>query len=92
MNALAERFKRTREERSLKIIREFLLRCRKPHFSWSGGKDSTLMLWLTLKVNPDILVVYFDADSCLPDGWEYMQKNRQGLEFKFSNSKNKATS
>lgn len=32
------------------------------------------MLYLALKEKPDIEVIYFDADSCLPDGKEYMQR------------------
>lgn len=73
MESLVKRFTPIRETRSRVVIREFLSRCKKPWLSWSGGKDSTLMLWLTLKEKPDIDVIYFDADSCLPDGWEYMQ-------------------
>lgn len=74
MDGLVTRLKAIREVRSLAVIQEFLTACKKPYLSWSGGKDSTLLLWLTLKEKPDIEVVYFDADSCLPDGWEYMQR------------------
>lgn len=74
MRALVNRLMETREKKSKAIIREFLSRCKKPYLSWSGGKDSTLMLWLVLQERPDIPVIYFDADSCLPDGWEYMRR------------------
>ncbi|MGD9662828.1 MAG: phosphoadenosine phosphosulfate reductase family protein, partial [Porticoccaceae bacterium] len=74
MRALVNRLKRTKEAKSREFIREFLSRCKKPYLSWSGGKDSTLMLWLVLQERPDIPVIYFDADSCLPDGWEYMRR------------------
>lgn len=83
MGALVRRLERTREARSRAVIREFLKRSKKPYLSWSGGKDSTLMLWLTLKEKPDIEVVYFDADSCLPDGWEYMQRLAQEWNLNF---------
>ncbi len=74
MRGMVRRIEQKQEIRSREIIREFLSRCKKPYLSWSGGKDSTLMLWLALKEKPDIEVVYFDADSCLPDGREYMDR------------------
>lgn len=74
MRALTHRLVLTREARSREVIRRFLEKCKKPYLSWSGGKDSTVMLYLTLKEKPDIEVIYFDADSCLPDGWEYMMR------------------
>ena len=74
MDALISRIDRVRAEPSRRVIREFLSKCRKPYLAWSGGKDSTLMLWLTLQIKPDIEVIYFDADSCFPDGWEYMER------------------
>ena len=74
MRALAHRLVLTREARSREVIRRFLEKCKKPYLSWSGGKDSTVLLYLTLKEKPDIEVIYFDADSCLPDGWEYMMR------------------
>lgn len=84
MKALVDRLKRTKEARSREFIREFLSQCEKPYLSWSGGKDSTLMLWLVLQERPDIPVIYFDADSCLPDGWEYMQRlvKEWGINFR----------
>ena len=72
--SLLDRLERTRVEKSRSIIAEFLKRSKRPYLSWSGGKDSTVMLYLTLQLKPDIEVVYLDADSCLPDGWEYMQQ------------------
>ncbi len=74
MIGLVKKIERTRVNLSRDLIRQFLSKCKKPYLSWSGGKDSTTMLWLTLKEKPDIEVIYFDADSCLPDGWEYMQR------------------
>ncbi len=83
LDDLVCRLERTREARSRAVIREFLGQCKKPYLSWSGGKDSTLMLYLALKEKPDIEVIYFDADSCLPDGWEYMQKLVQEWKLNF---------
>jgi len=74
MDALARRIERVRGEPTKQVIRDFLARCRRPYLAWSGGKDSTLMLWFARQIRPDIEVIYLDADSCLPDGWEYMQR------------------
>lgn len=74
LDAAAARILQPRINRSKKIIKDLLSQCERPYLSWSGGKDSTVMLWLTLQIKPDIEVIYFDADSCLPDGQEYMMR------------------
>lgn len=55
-------------------ISEWLSRCQRPYVAWSTGKDSTVMLWLVLRQRPDIEVVYFDADSALPDSVALMER------------------
>ncbi len=71
---LVGRLERTRAARTKETINDFLKKCQRPYLAWSGGKDSTTMLYFTLQIKPDIEVIYFDADSCLPDGWEYMMR------------------
>lgn len=85
MNAFMARLRKKRELPTLAIIEKFLATCNKPYLAWSGGKDSTLMLWLALKLKPDIKVIYFDADSCLPDGKEYMSKLVNDWTLNFEN-------
>lgn len=55
-------------------IAEWLSRCSRPYVAWSTGKDSTVMLWLILEQKPDVEVIYFDADSALPDSVELMER------------------
>ncbi len=61
-----------RVEQSRQAIRSFLALCRRPYLAWSGGKDSTLMLWIARQIEPDIECIYFDAESCLPDTAVFM--------------------
>lgn len=63
-----------RIKHSLELIREWRRRCHRPYVAWSGGKDSTVCLWLALQIDPDIEAVYFDADSCLPDTRELIER------------------
>lgn len=74
MQAIAGRILGPKVERSQRAISELLGKCKKPYVSWSGGKDSTVMLYLTLRLKPGIDVVYFDAGACLPDTGEYMER------------------
>ena len=48
-------------------IADALKRMKKPYVSFSGGKDSLVMLHMILKQNPRIPIVYFDADASYPD-------------------------
>jgi len=74
MKVYAERLQLTREARSRKVIRELLAKCKKPYVAWSGGKDSTLMLYFALKEKPDIEAVYLDAEASLPDTEQFIRK------------------
>lgn len=56
------------------MIRDWRARCRKPYVAWSTGKDSTVMLWLILQIDPDIEVIYFDADSALPESKDMLRE------------------
>lgn len=46
---------------SLEIIRAFTEQAKNPYLSCSWGKDSLALLWLVLKVNPSIPVIWFDG-------------------------------
>ncbi len=63
-----------RIKHSLNLIQEWRGRCAKPYLAWSTGKDSTVALWLARQVDPDIEVIYFDADAALPDTKALIEK------------------
>lgn len=48
-------------------IQKALSQMKAPYVSFSGGKDSLVMLHLILEQKQDIKVVYFDADASYPD-------------------------
>lgn len=39
-------------DRALRTIRDWRMRCERPAVSCSGGKDSTALLLLTLRIDP----------------------------------------
>jgi hypothetical protein len=45
--------------RAIDTIKKALSRARRPAVLWSGGKDSTVLLDLALKIMPDIEVIHF---------------------------------
>lgn len=49
------------------IISRALGQMRNPYLSFSGGKDSLVMLHMVLEQNRNIPVVYWDADASYPD-------------------------
>lgn len=71
-----------RISQSLELIKEWRVRCTKPYLAWSTGKDSTLSLWLALQVDPGIEVVYFDAESSLPETQEMLNTLPSSWGFK----------
>jgi 3'-phosphoadenosine 5'-phosphosulfate sulfotransferase (PAPS reductase)/FAD synthetase len=50
---------------SIKIIKDVMSTYQKPYVAFSGGKDSTVMLFLALQVNPDVYVLHWDYGSQL---------------------------
>lgn len=65
------------------VITRALQRMKKPYVSFSGGKDSLVMLHLVLKQMPRIRVVYFDADASYPDTDRFLNvlANKWDLNF-----------
>lgn len=52
---------------SLRLIERSLMKCERMYVSWSGGKDSTVMLHLVRQVAPEIDVLYMRSGFALPD-------------------------
>lgn len=57
---------------SEKIICKALKKSKKPTVSWSGGKDSTVILHLILKYAPNIPVIFVDIDCLFPETKQYV--------------------
>jgi phosphoadenosine phosphosulfate reductase len=68
-------------ERSLRVIEEALKEESASYVSWSGGKDSTVLLDLVRKINPNIPIVHVRTDIEYPDCKEWVDKfiQEQGL-------------
>jgi len=47
-----------------------------PAIAWSGGKDSTLVLWMALKLKPDILTVFINTGVEYPDTVDFVHRLR----------------
>jgi len=57
-----------------KIINSALITLKHPYVSFSGGKDSSVILHLILKEMPDIPVLYVDQGMEFPDTYDYVRK------------------
>lgn len=64
----------TKVSKSHDIIKDALRHMKKPYLSFSGGKDSTVMLHMVLKHKPDIPVIYWDANASYPDTEHFINK------------------
>lgn len=73
LQANLPRFRRN-VERSLRIIEEALKEEPASYVSWSGGKDSNVLLDLVRQVNPDIPIVHVRTDIEYPDCVEFVDK------------------
>jgi len=56
------------------IISRALDQMKLPYLSFSGGKDSLVMLHMVLEQNPNVAVVYWDADASYPDTDEFLAR------------------
>ena len=56
------------------VIHKALQQMKKPYVSFSGGKDSLVMLHLVLEQRPSTQVVYFDADASYPDTDRFLEE------------------
>lgn len=55
-------------------LTEWLHTHERARLSWSGGKDSTVALWLTRQVRPDIPVCFFDSGLEFPQTLRYIER------------------
>lgn len=77
---------RTQEFRSAvasakQIIFHALQHMKNPYVSFSGGKDSLVMLHMILEQTRDIPVIYWDADASYPDTDEFLDRLTAQWEF-----------
>ena len=56
----------------------------KVYVSWSGGKDSTVVLHLAKEIDPLIKVLHIRSGYELPDGYEYMLRIAQEWKLNFA--------
>jgi len=70
--AKLQRFKTT-VEKTEQVVCKALRRMKKPYVSFSGGKDSLVMLHLVLERKQDIPLVYWDADASNPDTEKFLK-------------------
>ncbi|NUU96748.1 phosphoadenosine phosphosulfate reductase family protein [Marinitoga sp. 1138] len=68
--AKTESFQKKVAEAKL-IIHDALKKSKKMYIAFSGGKDSTCLLHLVLKFNPNILVWHWDYGIYIPRKFEY---------------------
>lgn len=58
---------RWRVQQARDAITDWLSRCSNPYVSFSGGKDSSVVLHLVRSLAPYTPCVYWDADCCFPE-------------------------
>lgn len=56
------------------IIHDALVTLKRPYVSFSGGKDSLVILHMIMKELPDIPVLYVDQGMEYPDTYDYIRK------------------
>jgi len=56
------------------IVHDALTTLKRPYVSFSGGKDSLVVLHLIMKEMPDIPVLYVDQGMEYPDTYDYVRK------------------
>ena len=64
-------------DHSIGVIEHFYNKLNgKVYISFSGGKDSTVLLWLARKIYPDILAVFCNTGNEYPDIVKFVRKMR----------------
>lgn len=58
-----------------------------PAVAWSGGKDSTLVLWLCLKLKPDILTVFNNTGVEYPETVKFIHQIRDRWQVNLTETK-----
>ncbi len=64
----------TKVSEAHELIKKSLQHMKNPYLSFSGGKDSTVMLHMLLKHKSNIPVIYWDADASYPDTEQFIKK------------------
>lgn len=82
LQTLQERQKWTLDQKidhSLATIDQFISRMNgKVYVSWSGGKDSTVLLDLCRKIKPDILAIFINTGCEYPDLLQFVNQAIRG--------------
>jgi len=73
------------------VIDKILDRHRKPAVAWSGGKDSTVLLYLVLKKDPNIEVVWVNTGVEYPECVRFIRQVTRDWRIKLNVSKSKMT-
>jgi len=66
-------------QKSKEIIQEAFLKYKRIGIGFSGGTDSLVLLHLTLKLKPDIPVVFIDTIRDFPENYQFVEETRQKL-------------
>ena len=61
------------EARAIAVIEDWLKRCRNPYVAFSGGKDSTVMLDLCRRVEPNLPALFVHDDFIPDETWDYVR-------------------
>jgi len=63
-----------KEDKAHNLLNSILSKHKNPIICWSGGKDSTVVLHLTLKHIPDIRVIHVDTGVLFPETNNFVKK------------------
>jgi phosphoadenosine phosphosulfate reductase len=66
--------------RAKEAIREALSMCERPYVSFSGGKDSTVLLHLVRQQKPDIEAAFFDSGAEFPDTIAFVERMAEEID------------
>ena len=63
-----------RVEEAQRVLSEFCERVKRPYVAFSGGKDSTVALYMAREICPDIPAVWSDDEWHLPETLAYIER------------------